>query len=274
MNQFLNKIDDYLSGALAADELAAFEKELASNTTLAEQVQIHQLERETALLFLEQDMKANIQKWRTEGVTDTSETKQEAKVVALGEQNPQRTIGIRRILSIAASVLVLVGAGIAFWANQNYTNDSLAMEYYLPADAQGNRSGANLNDATFNTGLTAFFVDKDYVKAKEVFSKITNDEAQYVEAQYYLGHISTQLGEYTAAISYFDEVLAADNLPAFLNRDKINWNQLLAKLGTGQMDTKFKEQLDTLIQTGKAPFNQKAKALHQQLNSPLRKIVF
>ncbi len=67
MNQDLyDKIDDYLNGNLEGTHLEAFEKALASDETLAVEVEVFRLEKEGVELLVEDDLRNKMNRWTTQ----------------------------------------------------------------------------------------------------------------------------------------------------------------------------------------------------------------
>lgn len=268
MKNYVEQIDAYLDQELSAADLAAFEKALQSDTALQEEVRLHRLERAAILMMIEEEFKGKIKTWRDADKANSTDTTT-AKVIDIKKTarkpQPQQVSWMRR-LSIAASVLLLIGAGSWFWASQNYSNTALSKDYYLLADAGGDKGGSTTVEADVQKGLTAFFTEKDYAKAATAFAKIPTNSPQYIEARYYLAHSQFQQGQYSKATESYQYLLRQETLPAFMNRNKIEWNQLLAMLGNGQKNTAFYAKLDQLIQKGSPPFDQKAKDLKADLN--------
>ncbi len=279
MKDFFTQIDAYLDEELSAEERTEFESALAQDVQLQEELNTHRLEREAVLLMLQQDFKTKIKTWRAEESQESTSTTQaeapkEAKVVDLQKKTPAKRVSLIRRLSIAASLLLLIGFGASIWNGQNYSNSALADNYYMLADTGGDKGGTASVEADFQTGLTAFVNEKNYTRAIAAFEKIPTNSPQYIEAQYYLGHAFYQSKNYNEAAKKFEMVLSNDSLPAFLNRTKIEWNQILALLAAGQTDATFEQKLNKIATDGQAPFKQKAQELQTEMNSIWRNFSF
>lgn len=279
MKDFFTQIDAYLDEELSAEERTEFESALAQDVQLQEELNTHRLEREAVLLMLQQDFKTKIKTWRAEESQESTSTTQaeapkEAKVVDLQKKTPAKRVSLIRRLSIAASLLLLIGFGASIWNGQNYSNSALADNYYMLADTGGDKGGTASVEADFQTGLTAFVNEKNYTRAIAAFEKIPTNSPQYIEAQYYLGHAFYLSKNYNEAAKKFEMVLSNDSLPAFLNRNKIEWNQILALLAAGQTDATFEQKLNKIATDGQAPFKQKAQELQTEMNSIWRNFSF
>ncbi|MEM9885404.1 MAG: hypothetical protein AAF849_05880 [Bacteroidota bacterium] len=169
---------------------------------------------------------------------------------------------MRRILTIAASILIIVVAGIFLYMQNNSSASQLAEENYLSADLPGTMSGGTIAPSDFQAALNAFAVEQDLSVAKSSFEQITTDNPKYAEAQYFLGHINAQNKKFEAAIDNYQAALSSGNLPNYINLDKLNWNLLLAGLGAGE---DISVALNQLIENANPPIDKMAKALKEKI---------
>jgi len=270
---FTQRIDAYLDNELSTKELANFEADLQTDTDLAAAFKIHKAEREAVLLMLKEDYKSQIKEWRS-NASDEEDEVESAKVVSLPKKETTKVRPLRRILSIAASILVLLTAGSVFWGNSNYSNNALGENWYMTADTGGDKGSATSIDASYNAGIDAYFNQKDYQKAITEFSKINPQSESYIDAQYYLAHANYANENYLIAIKYYNTILQARELPVYINKDKVRWNRLMAMLENNQVDDNFYKELDAIAESKRPPFNQKAIDLKKELDSFWRNFAF
>lgn len=265
---YINKIDALLNGKLSADDRTAFREEITKDTALEQEVKEHVLEREAIKLLLKEDYKTQIKAWRAEGSAGATATTSTAHTAKERTLKPQvRTRSLRPILSAAASILLLVVGG--FWfANNNYSNTALITDTYIDANTVGDKGGNKLEENLQN-GL-AFYIDKDYDTAIRSFRAAGNT----VDANYYLGHSHFKLGEYGEAVGYFNKVLAIDDLPSHIKPNQLEYNRLLAQVGAEDTGATFQQNLEQLIQNGQPPYNTKAQALKDKMESFWRNFTF
>lgn len=64
--QLFDKIEDYLRGKFSLEEIEAFEREIAHDNSLAEEVKKHRFERMGLEFLLEQDLRDKMEVWKTE----------------------------------------------------------------------------------------------------------------------------------------------------------------------------------------------------------------
>ncbi|MEN0050250.1 MAG: hypothetical protein AAF806_24505, partial [Bacteroidota bacterium] len=200
---------------------------------------------------IDADLRAKLVAQNKRLAPSAAQPKQEAKV--------RQLYPIRRILAIAASILVLVFAGTFLFREDSAGQRELN---FLSADLPGTMSGGALEEADFQAALNAFAVAEDMEAASAAFESIPSDSPKYAEAQYFLGHIHTEQEAFELASRNFQAALSAENLPNYINRDKLEWNLLLARLGAGE---DVSSALDRLIESAKPPINQMARDLETEL---------
>lgn len=298
-NYNIEKIEAYVANRLGKAERAEFEDEIVRDSDLEMEVQRYALEREAIKIMLQDEYKSKIKGWlagASEEQTDVDtvttpvpdlpstdnipqedtpviklepkkeETTKTTSTTPSGEAKTVKMTGLRRVLSIAASVLVLVFAGAYYYASNQYSGTSIVNGNYLLADSAGDKSGENTTTRTFSNGLQAFFATQ-YDLAKNEFLKIENSSSEYASAQYYLGHIALQQNDFANAERMFSNLLNINELPSFINRDKLRYNRLLAMAGYGNVGEVFQQEVADLSRNGSAPFNKKAIELKKKTDS-------
>lgn len=265
---FTEKIDKLLQGSMDAAERTDFEREVAQDAELKQEVKAHILEREAIKLMLQEDYKAKIQAWRSEAAsTNTAAPVVEAKQRILQPRTRMRSL--RPILSAAASLLLLLVAG-SWFANNNYSDRAMISEAYLGASDPSDKSGETVLENNLQQGLQAFFVNEDYAQAASFFENIADPVAK----NYYLGHAYLKLEDYAKSVAAFDAVLSNSTLPSYIDRTKLEYNRLLAKFGSGDDNAAFQQELDAYIQSARPPYKQKAEELKAKSGSFWRGLVF
>lgn len=275
----VDRIMRYFDDELPATERLAFEKELNENVALRAEVAFYR------------DM---IQVVQAEGEAQTTDWLEEVNIDNIDQgirqqlvgQNQQIVLGkkkgnqkikvrqlnpLRRVFSIAASFLVLVISGTLFYANQNYSNTALANQQYLGADTPGTLSGSTGENTNFQRAITNFKKQTELDEVKSILQSITSTDANYIEAQYFLGHLFYQEKNYTTAIEKYELVLDNTNRPAYINGDKLQWNLLLARLAKGE---NVDATIDKLIKNGNLALQRKVQELQKMQESFWSQLVF
>jgi hypothetical protein len=116
--ELYNKIEAYLKGELSAEAAQAFELEMAENTDLQEQVDLHRLEWDAMEVLVENDLRSKMATWGSQQLAVSPPSVQEAKVVNLDTsfQPMTATRGgkfTRFAWAAAASIAIL--ATVALW---------------------------------------------------------------------------------------------------------------------------------------------------------------
>ena len=231
-----DKIEAYLFNQMTAAEKNEFEAEVDKDTNLANELKLQKAEHQVMQLLLRDKLKGKIGKWQSE--VNTTAAKEEAPAAKVVKLEPNRRSRIFR-LSIAASVLLVIGLFTNLWVDNNLSDAALADDFFNTTYTA--RTGAGSSSEVLAPGLTAMET-KNYTKAVELFSQIK--DGNYRETALILkGESYFQLTEYQNAIEVFQEVIQNKVTP--LNVEKAEWKLLLAHLRIG--NTPEVESLKTSI---------------------------
>lgn len=256
MEEYYKNIESWLNKELSAEEQQAFETAMAKDAALAKEVKTQILERETAALFFEMELKEDLATWK--------EQKKNKAINLSSNPSPKKATKLRvlrRSWAIAAGFLMLFSLGMLWWFNQQPTHKIILAEQYLPADLPGDRSQTtNILSPTFEEGLDAFAEDNYSLSIQKLVTIVTAD-SNYVSAQYYLGHAYFQEKQYQPAMTAFQKVLTQTTLPGYIDRNKLKWNLLLAYVGSEKEVASMEVLWDDLIENGPSPYNRMAKEL-------------
>lgn len=277
-NKNIDRIIRYFDGELSATERAAFEIALKNDVELYNEAKFYR----DMIQVVQEEGAAQTEDWLTKVDVDNVNTAIRQRLILQDRQlsnnkkqanSKKATIRalqpLRRFLSIAASILLLVVAGIFFYANQNYSDTALANRQYLGADTSGTLSGNTAENMDFQRAITDFKNQTNLNNVKVMLQKISLGDENYIEAQYFLGHIFYQQKNYIQAIEKYELVLNSANRPAYINADKLRWNLLLARLVKGE---NIEVEIDNLIKNGSPTLQQKAKDLQKQQRSFWRRL--
>ncbi|MEM1328525.1 MAG: hypothetical protein AAGI23_21395 [Bacteroidota bacterium] len=252
-NDYLDKVERIFDGELDKSHLRddALKEDAAFFEGMIEALGVEELERgEQALEDIDIDR-----------IDPDIRAQLAAQNKKLSTAKVRKLTPIRRILAIAASVLVLIVSGLLLWNKQTNSPAALAEDYYLDADLPGTMSGGAVMEENFQAGLVDFAVKEDFETAKIAFQQIGDDSPRYTEAQYFLGHIAFQNEDFVAAENAYTNALAAENLPGYIDRNRVAWNLMLAQLANGK---DIEEALKNFLPTA-TPFDEMARALLEEL---------
>ena len=186
------RIEAYLTNTLSLKDKLDFENEMSKDSELYNDVQAHAKMKLALNALIEEDVKSQISKLRTEG-TNSLINKNSTKQINLTKR--------RKILSIAASVLVLICVGW-WWSTPSLSMDSIFHDYYKEPKSELTRSGDETGQNSSNT-LDTYLI------------------------QYYEGHELIKLEKYNEAFSVLENM----NLPKDHELvDNRTWFMALLKL--------------------------------------------
>ena len=156
------QIEAYLAGKLNSDDLASFEKQLASDVTLRDEVERHR-KAEVAIQYgFQQAMKQRLQRIDTEMPTTVR----------------GRRIWIRRLAAAAASVLI-VAAGIELYAYKNYRHAAIA-EHLFALSSTGQSRGTENETTTLTSQLAEaqrLFLAGNYDQARDYYLVVIKENS-------------------------------------------------------------------------------------------------
>ncbi len=215
--QRFQRYEDFIKGAMSVQEANAFEQNLKDDSSLRLEFQNFK----TAFTILEQDAKLQIREFISE----------------VERKNPistQRRILPWRALSIAASVLLVVGFGfLYFLSNSQLDGKTIAEASFKPYPVKGVLMGAHpIGEPTISSLAQQAYKDRSYDQAAKLFSSITKKDPLYGSAQFYYGNALMAQQEYKQAID------ALENSLQYVEEDKGKgkWFLALALLADEQKE--------------------------------------
>ncbi len=193
----IEKIDRYLNGQFSTEEKTVFEKELASDDSLARQVELIKAARNTIIHAGRADLKNKFDQFEKEIAP------------------PVRRIVPFRWMAVAAAILALAVAGI--WLMKNNAPADPQQLFTDHFEAYRNpiliRSGENIAGNNWRLAVQAY-AKEAYKVAAPLFQQSLNDSLTipYL-AHFYRGVslLAQEQSDAAAAIPEFDQVLAVDN---------------------------------------------------------------
>jgi TolA-binding protein len=250
----IDKIEKYLSGDMAVEEQQAFEAEVAADPALADEVDLLRLAKEAVELQIGDSLRQQMQEWQ-QSASGTKE-KMEAKVVAM---KPRASL--RRLLAIAASVLLLLSAGTFWYANDQYDAGSIAGNLY---SFEAGTRRPNASEETLNDALDAIR-DGQYTEADQLLQTIQPNDPNYADARYYLGNSYFQQAQYNDAIAVLQDLGGQADINL---QESADWLRVLSYLELGQTDDNtFQSLLSNMVNNTDHNHHLGAIELEQKINS-------
>ncbi len=237
-------IDKKLQGTLSAEEQFAFEEKL-SDKAFKESYLWH-LDVSKALAHQEKStLKARLQKLEKPEV----------------EKKPSYT----SFLSIAASIVILLGVSSVWYAHQNFSNTALTNDFYSTPNLSAARGQST--DAAQIQEAYQYFIAEDYLQAIELLQQ--NKSVSTEQSELLLGYAFFKTNQLNLAATSFKSLenskeIAKDEAKymlalAFLKQQKIEESRVI---------------LNKLAEDTSSPYQTSAKALLKKLGSPWRSFIF
>lgn len=250
------QIQSYLDGDLSETERQAFEQELNQDSDLQAELNLHLLSNDAIELVIEDSLRDDLKQLQLESQKVTEPAKK------------GRVVGLRRrlvSLSIAASILLVVGFFAANYQINQYGNQSIAGAMY--ENDLLNRVRGNSNASLLQQGME-FYTQENYAAAIEYFEQVDNATLK-AEADYAKGHAQYNLGLFPAAVESFAAAVDSQD-PRFVEKAELFY--LLSALAANQTDTnRFNTTLNQLLENEEHLHHQEALNIQKKLNSFWRK---
>lgn len=257
-------IEQYLEGTLTGAALEAFQQQLQTDQelqlTLALQRQGRALLGEKGIpkedAFLQILSAQTAKHFAPETPMETNKPASDAK--------RRRVIALRRF-SIAAVGLLVLFAGLKWYAVRYYQTPAILAHYYTPASTPATLSG---NTYGLREAYTAYR-NKQYESALRSFGAVPAGDPQYAEALLFSGYAYYESGQYAQAVSAFGRVIQTGDVRFVHNAE---WHRLLAALAENPNSDQAKGYLKAIQSDASHPFNQEANSLARELKSPFRNL--
>lgn len=164
--QYTEKIERYLAGEMTAQEAAAFEQQVKTDSNLAYEVKLHQL----AIAGVQHDENARFQdfKARMKAIEEEEVEESETPVVSL---KPERPNMIRRLFAVAA-MFVLVLAAYLLWPKTAANPMASLSKELIAFNESGTKGTAPDTPKTALQEGIQLFKNKEYKAAISLFDQV------------------------------------------------------------------------------------------------------
>lgn len=257
-------IEQYLEGTLTGAELKAFQLQLQTDQELQLTLALHRQGR--ALLgekgIPKEDAFLQILSAQT-AKHFAAETQQEANK-PVSDMRRRRLVALRRF-SIAAMGLLVLFAGLKWYAVRYYQTPAILAQYYAPASTPATLSG---NTYGLREAYAAYR-NKQYEAALRSFGAVPAGDPQYAEALLFSGYAYYESGKYAQAVAAFGQVVQTGDVRFVHNAE---WHRLLAAIAEDPNSDQAKAYLKAIQSDTSHPFNKEANSLAEELKSPFRNL--
>jgi hypothetical protein len=248
---YFERIESYLTGTLTQEERTAFEQDLLNKPELKEDTEMHKLALSTIELEISNDLKAKMGNWLNE---------EEEKIVA--DPSKFKIRSLFKPLAIAASLLLLVSAGLNFYANQQFSNEAIVSEMtdaHEETSLRSVRSQEGIQVANLKGEITNAYQNNDLKKLESFKHPI---------ADYHAALLLRKKGQYNDALSKFKDVIKNNN-PEYQLHSKMEF------IRTALLNNTYNEEAKTMLlelKDGQNDYSKVAAELYKKLNTPLRRM--
>lgn len=240
-------IEQYLAKEMTATERKAFEKELKTNPSMANELRIAQ---QIDLSILQDD----IIDLRKKMISVINEGKNQQT-----KDTPVRRIGVAKWWYAAASFLLIgsISAMLFFQSGSKISNETLFDKYYSSENVIDiTRSDDNIVEAVMK------FQQKDFAVASELFKRILAKDKSNIAVWFYYGISNIETGNYDNSIKAFNTIIENnDNLYI----EHAEWYLGLCLLKSNQVD-KAVDQFQLIASNSDNYHRQDAKTILEKIN--------
>lgn len=274
--EYIDKIHRYLAGTMSTAEREAFETEINENPELQNDVELERLLLEGMERAGEAELRQTIgavhHKLTAEGFFQAGAA---APVSTLSVSHLSKTSFMRRIMAIAATLVVLAGAVWFFTRQESAAVDPNALfsqHFKLEQEVQRAKTaisrlesvgmaGVQTAEDTLRQALQHFEAGR-YNEAQNLLKSHLETHPDDQTAQYYLGIIHMSQERYAKAIELLTPLSVAEG--SELKNDAL-WNLGLCYLKAENGQDDAREAFTKLANDNEYPNHRGAKALVEQL---------
>ena len=212
----IQRIETYFNGLMSAEERKAFEREMAADSELAQQVHNYQEARKAVDIYGENQIKVRL----------TNRYRQARETAKIRRFSPVSWV------AVAASICLLIAVSLwLFNQNKTYSNEELYAQYYEPAslgiirDTDSDYAQLMIAKETFDS--------QNYEDAVPLFLELVEDSIfdRKPYAYFHLGISYLELENTGQAVEAFDAVSESSTFTW-----NAKWFKALALLKLGQSD--------------------------------------
>lgn len=227
MTNFYEHIDDFKTGNLSDGDAQAFEAAMKEDSSLQKAVENHDV-MEKVLDYLEEEhMREAIEKVRA---SERTNDKKNISENSIGNVKTAKVIGMRRMLAAAASVAVLIIAGLFLFQESPINKDQIIANHMIPLGEHPDESiqmGAGNNTERSDLLLweahnrihQGNYNEADIARLENLIK--TEDSSNADKAQYLLALLYFKTNNRTAYTTMKDNIVQNRDHPFKNNMDAL-----------------------------------------------------
>ena len=246
-NHDIELIEKFLQNELPESERRVLEERIQQQEGFSHEFERRQRAHQALDFMIAQNLKADLQ--------SLEEEEEEDKLVVMRPRRKTWTY----VLSIAASILLLVGAFTLVFPSKSGPAELADAFYELPEFST--RSGAESSEdpaARLSNGIEAL-TNQNYGQAISTLTAIPEQDENYISARYYLGHAYYLSSSFTLAEKSFKVVTSGNDIRY---QEQAEWYTLLACL---QQQANCQEDLEQIAGNTSHFFHQNALKIQRRL---------
>ncbi len=259
MKEFLHyeNIEAYFEGRLDQPSARLFEELLLKDPLLRKEYQLYLQSLKVAEIFALAELKTSFH----EGNLTESSIRQ---VNSTPKQDSAKRVKVRKFLSLAASVLVLIISSLSWWANSQYSNNQLINDFYLEPNFSIVR-GNQIQEQNLQLAKKFYYLG-EYNKAQTLLHNELSDADSLHPDWLFLGHVYLKNNQPKKAVVIFQKIC---NYKLPQTEANARWHLALAYL---QMDEiKLANQvIEKILSEPQNAYHKNAMELKRKISSHWR----
>ncbi len=266
MEEF-HRVDRYLSGQMSEEEAELFERELASNESLKEELDWQKEELQAMKEYYEEiELRKKIVDLSSTKLASRTLAKEETEV---GPGLSRSNKSVRRFLAIAAGIILILGifVGRMMIAHGNIALVEAAI--VDPLYVSRLKGGNAVGQPTFEDKFIIATLDRDKSLAEDAVEYFSQDKwldsPVYSQAQIYLGHAHLLNEDFKAAGEVFERMKSDSQFA-----DDANYYLAISQIGLGKDEEAQRILRNVDLRTG---YYEDAQKMLRKLKSLWRKII-
>jgi len=220
----LKKIEDYLMGNLKKEEVADFEKEMAVNVDLKEEVERIKLIRDSIEQYGDDELKKKLDPIHEEVSTEKSEL--------------IYYFNLKKMLAASAVLVFLVSSVFLLNVFDSRNTEDIYKRYYEAPQFNSTSRGSNKQLSI----AESYYKEKDYTNAFLIFKEEKAKNPEQLNLVFYMAICAHEIGQYSTASALFEDIIT-ENHPALA--DDAKWYISMNYINQDRVDEakKYLEQL-------------------------------
>jgi TolA-binding protein len=197
----IDRIQKYLDGEMAEEELKKFRDDLQSDPELVQELDLH---RSLGEIIISQDEERFRKKLNEAYKTYKIKSKDNGGI----DSSMRRSKILKKAIPYISLITVLIVV-LFFYGNRKETNYEIFNKYLLPYNkelASRERNTGEQKNSNLEQGVNLYF-QSNYSEASQQFNYFLNLYPDNIEAHFYNGLCYIYLNEFESAITSFDFVL-------------------------------------------------------------------